>query len=72
MALVLAFSTFTYFPPRFFVFENFYCYQFTGEFGILDDYTAYRVFYEGERPGRGVNYCATVAQQATITSDSRQ
>lgn len=68
-ALVLAFSTFTYFPPRLFVFENFYCYQYTGEFGILDNYDPYRVFYRGERPGGGVNYCATLGQQATAASD---
>jgi len=43
-----------------FVFENFYCYQYTGEFGILDDYEPYRVFYRGARPGGGVNYCATL------------
>jgi hypothetical protein len=63
--LVLAFSSLTYFPPRVFVFENFYCYQYTGEYGILDNYEPYRVFYNGERPGGGVNYCATLAQQAT-------
>jgi len=66
--LVLAFSTFTYFPPRVFVFENFYCYQYTGEFGILDNYEPYRVFYRGERPGGGVNYCATLGQQATASN----
>lgn len=65
--LVVAFSTFTYFPPRVFVFENFYCYQYTGEFGILDNYEPYRVFYRGERPGGGVNYCATFGQQATAS-----
>jgi hypothetical protein len=65
--LVLAFSTFTYFPPRVFVFENFYCYQYTGDFGILPDYAPYRVFYKGDRPGGGVNYCATLSQQATAS-----
>lgn len=63
--LMLAFSSLTYFPPRVFVFENFYCYQYTGDYGILDNYEPYRVFYKGERPGAGVNYCATLAQQAT-------
>ncbi|MCL4779861.1 MAG: hypothetical protein KJ049_06700 [Gammaproteobacteria bacterium] len=67
--LLLAFSSLTYFPPRVFVFENFYCYQYTGEYGILDNYEPYRVFYEGERPGAGVNYCATLAQQATSTTN---
>jgi hypothetical protein len=63
--LVMAFSSLTYFPPKLFVFENFYCYRYTGEYGILDNYEPYRVFYKGERPGGGVNYCATLAQQAT-------
>jgi hypothetical protein len=63
--LVTAFSSLTYFPPNIFVFENFYCYQYTGEYGILSNYEPYRVFYKGERPGGGVNYCATLAQQAT-------
>jgi hypothetical protein len=67
--LVLAFSSLTYFPPRVFVFENFYCYQYTGEYGILDNYEPYRVFYRGERPGGGVNYCATLAQQATSANN---
>lgn len=67
-ALLLAFSTFTYVPPRVFVFENFYCYQYTGEFGILGDYGPYRVFYQGERPGGGVNYCATLTQQAATAN----
>ena len=67
--LVLAFSSLTYFPPRVFVFENFYCYQYTGEYGILDNYEPYRVFYKGERPGGGVNYCATLAQQATSANN---
>jgi hypothetical protein len=62
-SLTLVFAVFTYFPPRIFVFENFYCYEYTGEFGILDDYAPYRVFYRGERPGGGVNYCATYTQQ---------
>jgi hypothetical protein len=66
-ALVLAFGSFTYFPPRLALFENFYCYQYTGEFGILEDYGPYRVFYQGERPGGGVNYCATIAQ--TVAGD---
>lgn len=69
--LVAAFSSFTYFPPQLFVFENFYCYQYTGEFGILENYEPYRVFYRGERPGGGVNYCATFAQQATAANEGR-
>jgi hypothetical protein len=67
-ALLVGFSSFTYFPPKIFVFENFYCYRYTGEFGILDDYERYRVFYRGEKPGGGVNYCATMTQQATAAN----
>lgn len=67
--VILAFSSLTYFPPRVFVFENFYCYQYTGDYGILDNYEPYRVFYKGERPGGGVNYCATLAQQATSANN---
>jgi len=67
--LIVAFSSLTYFPPRVFVFENFYCYQYTGDYGILDNYEPYRVFYTGERPGGGVNYCATLAQQATSANN---
>ena len=67
-ALITAFSSLTFYPPKVFVFENFYCYQYTGEYGILEDYEPYRVFYRGERPGGGVNYCATFAQQATADS----
>jgi hypothetical protein len=59
--LVVMFSTFTYFPPRLFLFENFYCYTYTGEYGILPNYEAYRVFMKadasGTKPGGGVNYC---------------
>lgn len=60
--LVLMFSSFTFFPPRLFLFENFYCYQYTGEYGILDDYAPYRVFVKpGEQgQGGGVNYCASI------------
>ena len=64
-ALLLAFGTFTYLPPRVFLFENFYCYRYTGDFGILPDYELYRVFYRGEQAGGGVNYCATPTQIAT-------
>lgn len=34
----------TYAPPHIFVFENFFGYRYTGDFGILPDYEAYRVF----------------------------
>lgn len=62
-ALTVMFATFSYFPPRTFLFENFYCYQYTGEYGILVDYEPYRVFVKVEDDGSttdggGVNYCA--------------
>lgn len=61
--LALVFASFTYLPPRVFLFENFFCYQYTGEYGILDDYTPYRVFVRLDANGQpqaggGVNYCA--------------
>jgi len=63
--LLVAFSTFTYMPPKLAVFEHFYCYQYTGEYGILDDYEPYRVFPKVDEDGNtvaggGVNYCANV------------
>jgi hypothetical protein len=61
--LTAVFATFSYFPPRVFLFENFFCYQYTGEYGILDDYGPYRVFVKvgadgSTKAGGGVNYCA--------------
>lgn len=61
--LTVVFATFSYFPPRAFLFENFFCYQYTGEYGILDDYGPYRVFLSvdpdgNSEAGGGVNYCA--------------
>lgn len=35
---------FTFAPPQIFLFENFAGYRYTGEFGILADYTPYLVF----------------------------
>jgi len=61
-SLIAMFSTFTFLPPKLFLFENFFCYQYTGEYGILADYKPYRVFMkEGEQGAGGVNYCANVA-----------
>jgi hypothetical protein len=61
-SLIVMFSTFTFLPPKVFLFENFFCYQYTGEYGILTDYEPYRVFVkEGEQGAGGVNYCANVA-----------
>lgn len=69
--LVLMFSSFTYFPPRLFLFENFYCYQYTGEYGILADYAPYRVFVRpGEDGAGGVNYCAGAARGAPLVEGS--
>lgn len=70
--LLVLFSMLTYFPPKLPLFENFYCYQYTGDYGILPDYAPYRVFTRdtgsgsGEAGG-GVNYCATLTQQAVDT-----
>lgn len=44
MAIGAMFVTFTYCPPRFFLFESFANYHYSGEYGILQDYSAYRVF----------------------------
>jgi hypothetical protein len=67
-ALVIMFGSFTYFPPRIFLFENYFCYQYTGEYGILSDYEPYRVFTRIENgtvaQGAGVNYCAEIVRAA--------
>ena len=42
MALIMAAVAFV--PPGFFLFENFFGYEYTGEFGILEDYTPYLLF----------------------------
>jgi hypothetical protein len=42
--LALVMATVAFFPPPFFLFENFFGYEYTGEFGILSDYTPYLVF----------------------------
>ena len=57
--LIGMYASFTFFPPKAFLFENFYCYQYTGDYGILPDYEPYRVFTRpgDETPGGGVNYC---------------
>jgi hypothetical protein len=71
--LVLMFSSFTYFPPRMFLFENFSCYTYTGEYGILRDYTNYRVFVTrdaqgGTKAGGGMNYCAHRGAQSMASA----
>ena len=60
--LTAVFASFSYYPPRVFLFENYYCYEYTGEYGILADYAPYRVFVKvdedgGAVRGRGLNYC---------------
>ena len=64
-ALLFMFGTFTYFPPRLPLFENYACYTYTGEYGILADYTPYRIFARvdengARQEGIGVNYCETI------------
>ncbi len=44
VGLTVMFATLTWFPPRMFLFENFYGYEYSGEHGILEDYTPYLVF----------------------------
>ncbi len=61
-ALVTMFSLFTFFPPKLFLFENYLCYQYTNEYGILDDYKPYRMFRkpdEAEQGGNSIWYCQT-------------
>ncbi len=42
--MLALFLTLTYFPPKFFLFEDFFRYEYNGQYGILDDYTDYLVF----------------------------
>jgi hypothetical protein len=44
ISLGAAMVLFTFATPRIFLFENFYGYVYTGEFGILEDYTPYLIF----------------------------
>ena len=43
-SLILVVPLLTYFPPKVFLFENFWGYSYQGDFGILDDYGPYLVF----------------------------
>jgi len=70
-----SFSAFTFFPPKVPLFENFACYTYTGEYGILNDYEPYRIFSRVDEngameEGMGVNYCATIKSNvlATLTA----
>jgi hypothetical protein len=42
--LALIMASVAFFPPPIFLFENFFGYEYTGEFGILPDYSPYLVF----------------------------
>lgn len=42
--LTVLMATSAWFPPEIFLYENFFAYDYTGEYGILDDYTPYLVF----------------------------
>lgn len=60
VTLMLMFSVFTFFPPRIFLFENYFCYEYTAEYGILDDYGPYKMFRRPEDMNTGGNsiwYC---------------
>ena len=64
--LVAMFSLLTFFPPRVFLFENLFCYAYTGEYGILDDYEPYRIFTRGDDPSSAnINYCANADQDSS-------
>jgi len=62
VSLVFMFSTFTFFPPQLFLFENYLCYEYTAEYGILDDYGPYKMFRrpgeEAAGEGSSIWYCA--------------
>jgi hypothetical protein len=68
-AIVGSFSLFTFFPPQVSLFENYACYTYTGEYGILDDYEPYRIFTRVDENGEmeeglGMNYCASIKADA--------
>ncbi len=42
--LAVLMATAAWYPPEFFLYENFFGYEYTGEYGILDDYSDYLVF----------------------------
>ena len=44
IVLTTMFLLFTFFPPEFFLFEDFLGYEYKGQYGILEDYEPYRVF----------------------------
>ena len=64
-SLVFMFTAFTFFPPKLQLFENYLCYEYTGEYGILADYEPYRIFRKPEEQAKGggnsIWYCANKA-----------
>jgi hypothetical protein len=44
IVLTIMFLLFTFFPPEVFLFEDFFGYEYNGQYGILEDYEPYRVF----------------------------
>ena len=44
LIMTAMFSTFTFFPPKIFLFENYFGYEYSGDYGILEDYEPYRIF----------------------------
>lgn len=44
--LTIMFSTFTYFPPKFFLFEDYMGYEYSGQYGILEEYTGPYVVFD--------------------------
>lgn len=44
LVLALMMATSAWIQPKIFLYEDFYGYEYTGQFGILDDYTDYLVF----------------------------
>lgn len=44
--LTIMFSTFTYFPPKFFLFEDYMGYEYTNQYGILEEYTGPYVIFD--------------------------
>ncbi|MCB1515995.1 MAG: hypothetical protein KDJ19_00015 [Hyphomicrobiaceae bacterium] len=46
--LGLHFATAAYLTPRFFLYENFFGYKYSGDFGILPDYSKYLIFRSPE------------------------
>ena len=47
VGMTIVFLLLTYFPPRFFLFEDFIGYEYQGEWGILEDYSEHLVFTDG-------------------------